>query len=298
MNVDLHCHSTNSDGTWSVEQILNEAERKGVKVLAITDHDNFQGSIEAERLAQSHFTGKLIPGIEISTRIRGKSIHFLAYFPSFALNPESDLLKNLEKIRDSRVWRMKQMVKKANQIGFKISYEDVLEEVMTGTDGSQQPADVISRPHLARVMINKGYVESFDEAFDNYLADGHSLHVSRFTLDLKEWIEQVTELGGFMIWAHPFHGYSDDFDQFIEFVQYITKFPIAGIEMVYNYKGKYKVSDEFVTKGTKFLNEIISEKKYLISSGGDFHGNVGILGELELSQESVNKFLSKLNISN
>ncbi len=298
MNVDLHCHSTNSDGTWSVEQILIEAEIKGVKVLAITDHDNFQGSIEAEGLAQSNFTGKLIPGIEISTRIRGKSIHFLAYFPSFTLNPNSDLLKNLMKIRNSRVWRMKEMVKKANQVGLKISYEDVLEEVMTGTDGSQQPADVISRPHLARVMINKGYVESFEDAFDNYLADGKSLHVSRFTLDLNEWIEQVTELRGLLVWAHPFHGYNDDFDQFIEYAQYITKFQIAGIEMVYNYKGKYKVSDEFVARGTIYLNEIISEKKYLITSGGDFHGNVGILGELELSEESVNKFMSKLNISN
>ncbi|MHA2099448.1 MAG: PHP domain-containing protein [Candidatus Kariarchaeaceae archaeon] len=294
MNIDLHCHSTNSDGTWSVEQILVESENKGVKVLAITDHDNFEGSIEAFQLKNSLFTGKLIAGIEISTRIMGKSLHFLAYFKNINLNPESKLLLNLEKIRNSRVWRMKEMIKKANEIGFNVTYEDVLEEVSTGLDGSKQPTDVISRPHLARVLMKKGLVHSFEEAFDSYIADGKPLHVSRFSLEFSEWIEQVTELGGIIIWAHPFEGYDDNFEEFLKYADYVTSFPIAGVERIYNYEGKYKVNKDFQIKGNKYLDKIITEKNYVITAGGDFHGNVGLLGELSLQEEDYKKFLTCL----
>ena len=297
MNVDLHCHSTNSDGTWSVEQILKEAERKGVKVLAITDHDNFQGSIEAKQITGQYFTGKLIPGIEISTRIGGKSLHFLAYFPSFELDDDSRLLQNLEKIRNSRVWRMKEMVKKANEIGFEITYDEVLREVTTGTDGSTQPADVISRPHLARLLVKKGLVKSFEEAFDKFIADGKPLHVSRFSLEFSQWIEQVSELGGMIVWAHPFEGYKDNFEEFMKFANIVTNSPIAGIERIYNYEGKYKVSKEFQEKGNEYLDKIIQQNNYLITAGGDFHGNVGLLGELSLDEEHVQRFLLKLNLS-
>jgi predicted metal-dependent phosphoesterase TrpH len=294
VNIDLHCHSTNSDGTWSVEQILVESENKGVKVLAITDHDNFEGSIEAFQLKNSLFTGKLIAGIEISTRIMGKSLHFLAYFKNINLNPESKLLLNLEKIRNSRVWRMKEMIKKANEIGFNVTYEDVLEEVSTGLDGSKQPTDVISRPHLARVLMKKGLVHSFEEAFDSYIADGKPLHVSRFSLEFSEWIEQVTELGGIIIWAHPFEGYDDNFEEFLKYADYVTSFPIAGVERIYNYEGKYKVNKDFQIKGNKYLDKIITEKNYVITAGGDFHGNVGLLGELSLQEEDYKKFLTCL----
>ncbi|OLS19836.1 MAG: hypothetical protein HeimC2_39570 [Candidatus Heimdallarchaeota archaeon LC_2] len=297
MNVDLHCHSTNSDGTWSVEQILKEAERKGVKVLAITDHDNFLGSIEAKQIAEQHFTGILIPGIEISTRIKGKSLHFLAYLPSFEFDNESKLLQNLAKIRDSRVWRMKEMIKKANAIGFGITFDEVLEEVTTGTDGTSQPADVISRPHLARVLVKKGYVETFEEAFDNFIADGKPLYISRFSLEFSEWIEQVSELEGIIVWAHPFEGYQDNFEEFLEYANHVTKFPIAGIERIYNYEGKYNVSKEFQAKGNEYLDKIIKKNNYLITAGGDFHGNVGLLGELDLSKEHVQNFLLRLNFS-
>ncbi|MCE7736779.1 MAG: PHP domain-containing protein [Candidatus Heimdallarchaeota archaeon] len=297
MNVDLHCHSTNSDGTWSVTQILIEAERKGVKILAITDHDNFQGSVEANQLAPDYFSGKLIAGIEISTKIMNKSLHFLAYFPSFDLDPQCELLQNLEKIKNSRVWRMKEMIKKAKEIGFDITYEDVINEVTTGTDGSSQPADVISRPHLARVLVNKGYVKSFDEAFDRYLADGKTLHIARFTLDFEEWIKQVKDLRGIIIWAHPFEGYHDDFDEFVKYAEYVTGFPIAGIERIYNYKGKYKVSEDFIKRGNQYLDKIIAQKQFVITAGGDFHGNVGVLGELELPENKSNQFLNLLKLN-
>jgi len=294
MNVDLHCHSTNSDGTWSVSQILIEAERKGVDILAITDHDNFQGSIEAHQLASNYFTGKLVAGIEISTRIMNKSLHFLAYFPTFDLDPKSELLLNLEKIRNDRVWRMKEMIKKTNEMGFDVTYEDVMEEVSTGTDGSQQPSDVISRPHLARVLVKKGYVDSFEEAFDKYVADGKALYVSRLTLKFEDWIQQVQDLGGILVWAHPFEGYHDNFDEFMKFAEYITRFPITGIERVYNYEGKYRISKDFEKMGNQYLDKVIAEKNFIITAGGDFHGNVGFLGELDLPEKNCIQFLKQL----
>ena len=79
------------------------------------------------------------------------------------------------------------------------------------------------------------FSDAFEEAFDNYIADGKPLYVSRFSLEFPQWIEQVSELGGFIVWAHPFEGYNDNFEEFIEFANYVTKFPIAGIERIYNY---------------------------------------------------------------
>ena len=198
MNVDLHCHSTNSDGTWSVADILIEAERKGVKCLAITDHDNLGGSTEAFKLKDEIFTGEMIAGIEISTRIEGKARHFLAYFPTVNISTDSPLMQNLAKIRNSRVWRMKEMLKRAADTfdNFVITFEDVLKEASTGHDGSPQPADVVSRPHLARLLQKRGYVSTFEQAFDEYIGDKGPLYVSRFSLELDEWIQEVKDLGG------------------------------------------------------------------------------------------------------
>ncbi|MHA2250606.1 MAG: PHP domain-containing protein [Candidatus Kariarchaeaceae archaeon] len=296
MNIDLHCHSTNSDGTWSVEQILIEAEKKGIIGLSITDHDNFQGSLEAFQLKDKMFSGLLVPGIEISTRINSKTFHLLAYFPSFDLDLNDILFKNLEKIRDSRIWRMKEMIKKANHHGFEVSFDEVLKEAGTGLDGTQQPTDVLSRPHLARVLLNKGYVENFGQAFDKYLADGKPIHVYRFTLDVGEWVQQVKNLGGILIWAHPFHGHDEELESFNSIVKIMDEANIDGVESIYNYHGKYNVSQEFIQKCTPILQDYIRKKKWIITAGGDFHGNVGKLGVLDLPENDWEVFLQKLGL--
>jgi len=294
MNIDLHCHSTNSDGTWSVEEILKEAEKKGVKGLCISDHDNLNGSIEAFEKAPGLFSGKLVAGIEISTVIHQQKVHLLAYFPTIDLPVSSNLIQNLDKIQNSRVWRMKEMIKKARALGMEVSYEEVLEEAGTGTKGDKQPTDVLSRPHLARVLIKKGYVKDFDEAFNQYLADGKPIQVDRFTLDFEQWIEQVDELNGIIIWAHPLHGHEEQEDTFQKIANTLKQSSIHGVERIYNYKGKYTISDEFEKWGNEHLDKLIEEQNWLITAGGDFHGNVGVIGELDLPETDWDIFIDQL----
>ncbi len=294
MNIDLHCHSTNSDGTWSVSEILVDAERKGVKVLAISDHDNLKGSREAFEKKGGLFSGQLIPAIEISTLVEGKKVHLLAFFPTIDISPESDLLQSLDKIQNSRIWRMKKMIEKDNAIGFDITFEEVLEAAGTGKTGDKQPTDVISRPHLARVLVDKGYVKDFNEAFNEYLADGKAIQVNRFTLKFTDWIQQVKALGGIMIWAHPLHGHEGKKESFLELAEILKDSDIDGVERIYNYKGKYIITDEFESWGQEQLDMIIAEKDWLITAGGDFHGDVGRLGELDLPADDWKRFESKL----
>ncbi|MHA2091186.1 MAG: PHP domain-containing protein [Candidatus Kariarchaeaceae archaeon] len=295
MRIDLHCHSTNSDGTWSVEELLKKAEQKAVQGLAITDHDNFQGSLEAHQQVDGLYSGILIPGIEISTRVKSHELHLLAYFPTFDIPIDHPLLQALEKIRESRIWRMKEMIKKAKKHGFVVSFEEVLAEAAKGIDGTEQPSDVLSRPHLARVLFSKGYVSSFDEAFDRYLANGKPLYASRFTLKIDKWVKHVKDLGGLVIWAHPFHGHEEEFSKFVSLAKILQQSKIDGVELVYDYKGKYKVSENFITKGKELVAKLIYQHNWIITAGGDFHGNVGKLGELELPEEDWEIFLEKLN---
>jgi len=297
MNIDLHCHSTNSDGTWSVLEILQEAERKKVVGLCISDHDNFKGSLEAQDLANGIFSGTLIPGIEIATKVLDQSVHLLAYFPSFNLPEDSILFLNLQKIRKSRVWRMKEMLKKAEEKGMNITFDEVLNVAGSGMDGSKQPTDVLSRPHLARLLVMKGYATSFDEAFKQYLANGKVLHVAKFSLELAEWVDQVKELGGILVWAHPFVGFDNNLEIFANVLDKIGTTDLAGVELVYNYEGKYVVDQAFIDEAKPLVEQMVQDKNLIITSGGDFHGNTGVLGELDLEEEDWHQFLKLLNIT-
>ena len=296
MNIDLHCHSTNSDGTWPVSKLLEEAEKKRIQGLSITDHDNFNGSLEANRVNENVFSGILIPGIEISTRIEGQTVHLLAYFPQFDINQDADLFQNLEKIKESRSWRMKEMIKKAKIKGFEVNFDDVSRLAALGIDGSVQSTDVLSRPHLARVLMEKGYVSSIDEAFDLYLADGKDLHVYRFTQKIDEWVNQIRNLKGLIIWAHPYQGHDEDFDNFMKIANIIQQSKIDGVERIYNYKAKYQVSQGFIDRGNSYIDELITTNDWLITAGGDFHGDVGRFGELELAEVDWHRFLNQLGL--
>jgi 3',5'-nucleoside bisphosphate phosphatase len=298
MNVDLHCHSTNSDGTKSVEEILKMAEIKKIHTLSITDHDNLKGSIEAFELNHSKkiFSGNLVAGIEISTEVDKYNVHLLAYFPSISKVRDSKVNKILLKIQESRLNRMQKMVEKANKLGLKVTYEEVVQEAKLGEGSTNQPADVIGRPHLARVFIKKGYVSNVDEAFQIYMARGKPLYEARYTLEYKEWVKLIHENDGMVVWAHPLVARNEDLDV-LKFVgDRLIEAGIDGIEYVYRYKGKYPVPDGFIIEGNQVLKKLIKTNELLITSGGDYHGDVGVLGALELSRIDLEKFINKLNL--
>ncbi len=293
--VDLHCHSTNSDGTWSVEKILGEAQSKGIEVLAITDHDNLKGSVEAFEINREKniYTGMLIPGIEISSSVKDQKIHLLAYFQSLDNNRLTPIQDVLNKIASSRVMRMKKMVEKAVNLGIDVSFEEVLKEASTDSEGGISPTDIISRPHFARVLVKKGFVKDLNDAFDRYLGYGKPLDVEKFSLNYQDWIDIIHNVGGVVVWAHPMHGRKENLKTLQELAMRLVQSGIDGIEYYYDYTQKYKVSEDYFKQGCKFLDQLLQKPRLLKTAGGDFHGDVGVLG-MDMPQEDLTRFMQKL----
>ncbi len=290
MKIDLHCHSVHSDGTDTVREILMAAEKLGIKGLCISDHDNFGGSLEAFQIKKGLYSGELIPGIEISTRVLGKTVHLLAYLPSFDVL-DNQLFRTLDDLKNERVRRMRKMISLANEHGYAITFEEVLEEV-SGEDG-EQPIDVIGRPHFAKVFIRKGYAKDLEDAFDNFIGDGKPLYAQKISPTYEEWISMVHSIGGLISWAHPLHGHNSDFASFTETADILMKY-VDAIELNYNYDGKYRVSKELQIRGKEYLKGAINNNNLLVTAGGDYHGNVGVLGIVDLAEDDWLSFKRSL----
>ncbi len=209
---DLHSHSTNSDGEHSVEFVAELMKDAGVKTWALTDHDTILGWKDAF-VAARKIGLQFIPGVEITCE-RGlepvdeelermerdrasKSWHLLAFFPEINQQDEriSLFAKWLEPLQNSRIPRMKGMIQKLGELGMDIKFEEV-ENKATGS---------IGRPHLAQVMVEKGYVESKAEAFEMWIGDGLPAHVVQPKPSIKEAVEAVKKCGGITSLAHPLY---------------------------------------------------------------------------------------------
>ena len=189
MRADLHVHSTASDGTDPPAEVMRRAARAGLDVVALTDHDTVAGHAEA-RAAAGPVT--LLPGMELSCRLDGRSLHMLAYLFD-ADQPE--LAAELTRIRDDRVLRARAMVDKLAGLGVDVSWEQVA--AIAGQA-------VVGRPHIARAMADSGAIASPREAFTrDWIADGGRAYVGRYALDPVRAIDLVRAAGGVTALAHP-----------------------------------------------------------------------------------------------
>ena len=189
MRADLHVHSTASDGTDPPAEVMRRAARAGLDVVALTDHDTVAGHAEA-RAAAGPVT--LLPGMELSCRLDGRSLHMLAYLFD-ADQPE--LAAELTRIRDDRVLRARAMVDQLAGLGVDISWEQVA--AIAGQA-------VVGRPHIARAMAASGAIASPREAFTrDWIADGGRAYVGRYALDPARAIGLVRAAGGVAVLAHP-----------------------------------------------------------------------------------------------
>src|SRR6185436_8572129 len=161
--VDLHTHTIASDGTLRPRELVAEAARRGVRVLAITDHDSTEGLAEAFEEARHHPPLVVVPGIEINCDVEGAEIHILGYCMDYEADWFRDFCRAQREERRARVYRMA-------ELGMPIDPERVFALVQEGSAG---------RPHVARVMVERGYVKTVREAFDKYLAAGKPGHVQR-----------------------------------------------------------------------------------------------------------------------
>ncbi|MEW2624791.1 PHP domain-containing protein [Streptomyces sp. NPDC048106] len=190
MRIDLHCHSTASDGTDTPAELVRNAAAAGLDVVALTDHDTTRGHAEAIAALPAGLT--LVPGAELSCRVDGISMHLLAYL----FDPEEPaLLAERELVRDDRVPRARGMVAKLNALGVPVTWEQV-ERIAAG--GS------VGRPHVASALVELGVVETVSDAFtEEWLADGGRAYVAKHETDPFEAIRLVKAAGGVCVFAHP-----------------------------------------------------------------------------------------------
>jgi len=190
VRIDLHCHSTASDGTDTPAELVRNAAAAGLDVVALTDHDTTRGYAEAIAAVPEGLT--LVTGAELSCRIDGISMHMLAYL----FDPEEPaLLAERELVRDDRVPRAKGMIAKLNGLGVPVTWEQV--ERIAG-DGS------VGRPHVASALVELGVVPTVSDAFtEDWLADGGRAFVEKHETDPFEAIRLVKAAGGVTVFAHP-----------------------------------------------------------------------------------------------
>ena len=192
--ADLHTHSTASDGTVDPEGVVAAAAAAGLTAVALTDHDTLAG-LPAARAAEQRLGIELVPGAELSCRTPGGiTLHLLAYWPDPG---DPDLLAEMALSRDDRVPRAREMVRRLAADGYRVSFEELLEQ--TGSDGA-----TLGRPHLARLLVARGHASSMDDAFDRLIGPGSPYYVPHHGTDPVAAVRLVRAAGGVPAFAHPF----------------------------------------------------------------------------------------------
>ncbi|MEO8518721.1 MAG: PHP domain-containing protein [Dermatophilaceae bacterium] len=190
MRIDLHTHSTASDGRQSPAEVIASAAQTGLDVVALTDHDTTAGWAQAAVAAEQHRIA-LVRGIEISCKDNGISIHLLGYLHDPAA---PGLLDELEHARESRETRARRIVDRISQ-DLPLDWDDVLEQI--------GPGATIGRPHIADAMVAKKIVDSRDDAFRDYLSSGSPYYATHYAADAVDAVRLVVDAGGVAVMAHP-----------------------------------------------------------------------------------------------
>ncbi|MFH1761753.1 MAG: PHP domain-containing protein, partial [bacterium] len=180
--VDLHIHSLHSDGIWSVREILSNAKKLGLRAVSITDHDTVKALDIAQEISKE-YSIEVVPGIELSSTHKQTDIHILGYYPDIH---NEELSKTLQIYRTNRAKRAQRIVKKLNDIGIDINYEQVLDAAKDA---------VIGRPHIAQVLVKEEYVMDFGEAFTKYLGEDMPAFIPKKNLSTQKAIEFIRSLG-------------------------------------------------------------------------------------------------------
>lgn len=192
MRVDLHIHTNASDGAWPPARVVEAAAAGGLDVIAVSDHDTTAGVAEAQEAARSHRV-QVIPALEMSTTWEGREIHVLGYF----VDPEDPgLVAHRGWARSRRRARMEEMVERLVDDGFDVTMDEV-------DEAAGEEAGSLVRPHLARVLVERGHVGSVGEAFDRLIGDDHPAFVPTRLMDPVRAVEMIHEAGGIAVWAHP-----------------------------------------------------------------------------------------------
>jgi predicted metal-dependent phosphoesterase TrpH len=273
---DFHCHSTASDGRLSPDAVLRLAYEQGVRVLALTDHDSTEGIDEARATAATLDGFTLIPGVEFGTDIPGAEVHVLGYY----LEPEdTELQSTLARLRESRRGRGFGIVKKLQEMGKNVTWEQV--QRIAGEAS-------VGRPHVAQALVESGEVATVKEAFDKYIARNGPAYVEREKMTPSEAVQTIVRLGGVACLAHPCDVTADD-GALRTILGELKDAGLTGMEC------HYKMYD-----GPTVQRLIAHAKSFdlLPLGGSDYHGIFGneerLPGQMysPLPEESINALLA------
>lgn len=249
--IDLHVHSTASDGTYSPSDLAVYAKQKGLQAIALTDHDTISG-IEVCQKKGEEIGLTVIPGIEFTAEHWGKEVHILGYYIAYHNEAFQKRLAELIKTRNKR---NEQILEKLTQAGFPLTLDDLLEDAT--------PDTVITRANIAKTMLRKGYIKSMDEAFKYYLGANCPYYVPRKRLTAHEAIELIHSVNGVAVLAHPMlYGY--DYVDLTQLLRSLKDIGLDGVECLYS---THKKAD------TMHLLQVCSNFKLFPTGGSDFHGS-------------------------
>jgi len=273
--IDLHTHTSYSDGTDTPAQLINKALAAGISIIGLTDHDSISGWQEATDALRTGIS--LVPGAEISCQTPdGISVHILGLL--FDSN-NSELMSTLEKTRENRHGRMEKIIARINEAGIDITMDDVLEQLSAGA--------TLGRPHLADALVKKGIVASRDEAFTQMLHNNSKYYVSHYSPTPEAAIKLIKAAGGVSVIAHPMashRGRTISLDTFGSIIQ-------AGLDGI-------EVDHRDHSPDEKLqLIKLANESNLVMTGASDYHGNgkLNTLGEYTTRPEQWEKLESRSN---
>lgn len=242
--VDMHMHTTCSDGMLSPTDLVQKAKQVGLAAISITDHDNL-AAIQAVKSLADELDVELIAGVEVSTAYEERDVHILGYFIKTEDSPLSDYLAYC---RQQRLARTERMVDRLNKQGVKIKVDHVLEKASGGSVG---------RPHIAAVLQENGYVQNYNEAFSKYIGTNCPAYEKSVETKPAEVISLINEAGGLSFLAHPGRQVSD------ETVRHLIESGLDGLEIVHPSHDAHR---------QEYYRSIANEYFLLMSGGSDYHG--------------------------
>ena len=268
--ADLHVHTRFSDGTFTPEETMAYAKRQNLNCIAITDHDNVDAIATAINL-QEHYDIELIPAVEMTAQEDGKELHILGYFIDWQDKTLGERLKQTCEGRRDRIYKMAEKLK---EHGINADAEEIIEYA---------DSKAISRLHVARYLIEKGYVPSLKVVFSKYIGDGKPCYVGRFRFSSSEVINIIKESGGVAVIGHP------GLDNVNDLLPTLVKNGLEGIEVYH--------SDH--TKSTREgLKDFAQKHNLLITGGSDCHGankRQVLMGKIRLPYEYVERLKEYAN---
>jgi predicted metal-dependent phosphoesterase TrpH len=242
--VDLHVHTSYSDGLLRPAEMVQRARTEGLSAIGIVDHDSIDG-IEEAKEEGGRAGVEIVPGVELSSQYNGKDVHILGYY----FNPRCrNLADYLKMFREERHKRAEKMIRNLNDSGVKILIEDVEERAR---------GKCIGRPHLAEALMEKGYVETIQEAFQKYIGYGSDAYEEKYKLPPEEAIRLITGAKGLAFLAHPGAGITETV------ITNFVKFGLDGLEVLHPF---------LYPERQKLLKSIAQRLGLLMSGGSDCHG--------------------------